>query len=199
MPLRRRPLSVTIRLVRRIGVRRQVLAGTIVFFVLRLALSGFRAGPLLVADEAGYLTNARVLIGGVAGQLTIAPFYRGGYSLLLAPLLALHVSPALTYHLILAVNALLAASLVPLLYLLLTRSFRLAPQAAVAGSIVGAAYPSVTLLSQVAMSENLLAPLFVVWLIGAGKLVEASRPRERSLGPARSPRAASRCSPCTGA
>ncbi len=181
MPLRRRALSVTIRLVRRIGVRRQVLAGTIVFFVLRLALSGFRAGPLLVADEAGYLTNARVLIRGVAGQMTIAPFYRGGYSLLIAPLLELHVSPAFTYHLILAVNALLAASLVPLLYLLLTCSFRLAPQAAVAGAIVGAAYPSVTLLSQVAMSENLLAPLFVIWLLGAGRLVEASRSRSGAV------------------
>ena len=97
-------------LVRRIGVRRQVLAGTIVFFVVRLALSGFRAGPLLVADEAGYLTNARVLMGGVPGQMTIAPFYRGGYSLLLAPLSRWLDVSSVTYHLILAVNALLATS-----------------------------------------------------------------------------------------
>ena len=162
------------------SVRRQVLAGTIGLLVLRLALSTIRTGPLVVADEIGYLTNARVLTGGARGQLELAPFYRGGYSLLIAPLVAIGLSPSLTYHLILVVNALLAASLVPLLYLLLTRSFRLAPQAAVAGAFVGAAYPSLTLLSQVAMSENLLAPLFVVWLLGAGRLVEASKPRGRA-------------------
>ncbi len=162
------------------SVRRQVLVGTIALLVLRLALSAMRTGPLVVADEIGYLTNARVLTGGVRGQLEAAPFYRGGYSLLIAPLVSLGLSPSTTYHLILAVNALLAASLVPLLYLLFTQMFRLAPQAAVAGAIVGAAYPSLTLLSQVAMSENLLAPLFVVWLIGAGRLVQAATPRVRA-------------------
>jgi hypothetical protein len=162
------------------SVRRQVLAGTIVLLVLRLALSTLRTGPLVVADEIGYLTNARVLTGGVRGQLELAPFYRGGYSLLIAPLVSLGLSPSTTYHLILVVNALLAASLVPLLYLLFVRMFRLAPQAAVAGAIVGATYPSLTLLSQVAMSENLLAPLFVVWLIGAGRLVEAAAPGARA-------------------
>jgi len=161
-------------LVHRMSARRQVLAGTILLLVLRLAFSTIRTGPLVVADEVGYLTNARVLTGGVAGQMTIAPFYRGGYSLLIAPLVSLDLSPSLTYHLILATNALLAASLVPLLYLLLTRSFRVPAQVAVAGAVVGAAYPSVTLLSQVAMSENLLLPLFVVWLLGVVALVDAA-------------------------
>ena len=158
---------------------------------------GSWAGPLLVADEAGYLTNARVLTGGVPGQMTIAPFYRGGYSLLLAPLISLGWSSSVTYHLILALNALLAASLVPLLYLLLTRAMRVPPQAAIAGAVVGAAYPSVTLLSQVAMSENLLAPLFVVWLLAAAMLADAVSNRALPLGRSRSLRAGSRSLPPT--
>ena len=57
--------------------------------------------------------------------------------MLIAPLVALGLSPSATYHLILAANAVLAASLVPLLYLLLTRAFRIPPQPAVAGAVVG--------------------------------------------------------------
>ena len=52
-----------------------------------------------------------------------SPFYRGGYSLLLAPVLSLDDDPVAAYHGVLVVNALLAAALVPLLYLLLTRCF----------------------------------------------------------------------------
>ena len=61
----------------------------------------------------------------------------------------------------LALNALLAASLAPLLYLLLTRCFRCSPGAAVWPALAAAFYPSVTVFSQVALSENLLLPLTV--------------------------------------
>jgi len=134
-----------------------------------------------VADETGYLTNARALAGGAAGQLEDAPFYHAGYSLLVAPLVAIGADPTTTYRLILALNAVLAASLVPLLYLLLTRCFRIAPRAAVLPAIAAAAYPTVTLLSQVAMSENLLFPLTVVWLLCFGQLLDAAIRRAQWL------------------
>jgi len=146
-------------------MRNRLLAGTLVLFAARLLLSLIRTGPVLVADEIGYLTNARVLAGGLPGQLEQAPFYRGGYSLLIAPLVNLGASPTFTYHLVLVLNAVLAASVFPLLYLLLTRFAGVRPQLAIWAALAGAVYPAVTVLSQVAMSENVLFPLVCVWLI----------------------------------
>jgi hypothetical protein len=157
------------------SVRNRLLAGTFVLFAARLVLSLIRTGPVLVADEIGYLTNARVLSGGVAGQLEQAPFYRGGYSLLIAPLVELGGSPTFTYHLVLALNAALAASVFPLLYLLLRRFGGVRAELAIWAALAGAAYPALTVLSQVAMSENALFPLVVVWLIAFGGVLSASR------------------------
>jgi hypothetical protein len=161
--------------------RNRLLAGTGVLFAARLVLSLMRTGPVLVADEIGYLTNARVIAGGVPGQLQIAPFYRGGYSLLIAPLVGLGSSPSFTYHLILVLNAALAASLFPLLYLLLTRFAGVPGTVALWAALAGAAYPAVTVLSQVAMSENALFPLVCVWLIAFGGLLRATERRSELL------------------
>jgi hypothetical protein len=150
-----------------------LLGGTLLLFLVRLALSRLRHGPILVADEVDYLLNARVLTGGERGELSLAGFSHGGYSLLLAPLVALHAGPATVYRLVLVVNAVLAALLAPLLYALLTRVFRVAPRAAVPAALVAAAYPSVTVWSQVALAENLLLPLTVVWLLLFALVLEA--------------------------
>jgi hypothetical protein len=161
------------------SARRQLAVGAAVLFVLRLALTAPRSGPVVVADEIGYLTNARVLAGGAAGQMSTAPFYHGGYSLLLAPVLALDGNPNTSYHLVLALNAILAASLVPLVYLLLTRCFDVPSRAAVWPSLAAAAYPSVTIYTQVAMSENLLLPLFTFWLLAVGCFLRAANDARR--------------------
>ena len=163
----------------RIVPRRLLLAGTVTFFVVRVLLTIPRTGPVVVADEVGYLTNARVLAGGVDGQLSTAPFYHGGYSLLLAPLLAIFHNPETSYRLVLVLNALLSASLAPLVYLLLTRCFAVQPSAAVWPALAAAAYPSVTIYTQVAMSENLLLPLLVLWLLCAGSFLHAQTPSRR--------------------
>ena len=158
------------------SLRNRLLAGTFVLFAARLVLSLLRTGPVLVADEIGYLTNARVIAGGLAGQLEQAPFYRGGYSLLIAPLVGLGGSPTFTYHLVLVLNAALAASVFPLLYLLLTRFAGVRPELAIWAALAGAVYPALTVLSQVAMSENALFPLVCLWLIAfAGLLNQQGR------------------------
>ncbi|MGN6217171.1 MAG: hypothetical protein ACTHN7_09490 [Solirubrobacterales bacterium] len=153
------------------SLRNRLLAGTLVLFAARLVLSLIRTGPVLVADEIGYLTNARVLAGGIAGQLEQAPFYRGGYSLLIAPLVDLSSNPTFVYHLVLVLNAALAASVFPLLYLLLTRFGGVRPGLAIWAALAGAVYPALTVLSQVAMSENALFPLVCLWLIAFGGLL----------------------------
>jgi len=154
---------------------RLLVAGTLVLFLLRFAISLVRTGPVLVADEIGYLTNARVLDGGIPGQLELAPFYRGGYSLLIAPLLELGASPGFTYHLVLVLNAVLAASVFPLLYLLLRRFAGVRPGLAIWAAFAGALYPALTVLSQVAMSENVLFPLVCLWLIAFAGLLQTRR------------------------
>jgi hypothetical protein len=164
----------------RISLRSQLLAGTAFLFALRLILSLIRTGPVLVADEIGYLTNARVISGGLAGQLELAPFYRGGYSLLIAPLIDLSSDPTVVYHLVLVLNAALAASIFPLLYLLLSRYASVPPRIAIWAALAAGLYPAVTVLSQVAMSENALFPLVCVWLIAFAGLLNA-RDRGPSL------------------
>ncbi len=154
---------------------RLLVAGTLVLFLLRFAISLIRTGPVLVADEIGYLTNARVLDGGLPGQMELAPFYRGGYSLLIAPLLELGASPGFTYHLVLVLNAVLAASVFPLLYLLLRRFAGAEPGLAIWAAFAGALYPALTVLSQVAMSENVLFPLVCLWLIAFAGLLQTRR------------------------
>jgi hypothetical protein len=162
-----------------VSARWQLLAGTAVFFVVRLVLTVPRTGPVIVADEVGYLTNARLLAGGVPGQLSTAPFYHGGYSLLLAPILALDGNPKTSYHLVLVLNAALAASLAPLLYLLLTRCFAVPSRQAVWPALAAAAYPSITIYAQVALSENLLLPLFALWLLCLGCFLQATTDAHR--------------------
>lgn len=158
-------------------VRNRLLVGTLALFVVRALISLIRSGPVLVADEIGYLTDARVFVGGLAGQLHLAPFYRGGYSLLIAPVVGLVSDPGLAYHLILVVNAALTAAVFPLLYVLLSRILGAAPRIALPAAFVGALYPAVTVLSQVAMSCNVLFPLLCVWLIAWGGLLRAESSR----------------------
>jgi hypothetical protein len=161
------------------AARRLLLAGTGVLFLLRFGLSLLRTGPLVFPDEFGYLSNARLLAGGLPGtrlvagtsDVEIAAFFRGGYSLVIAPLVGLS-DPEIGYRLVLALNAALAAALAPLVYALLTRCFGTAPRVAVWPALAAAAYPSVTAYSQIALAENLLLPMMVIWLICFGRLLD---------------------------
>ena len=121
------------------------------------------------------------MAGGLPGQLEIAPFYRGGYSLLIAPLINASSDPSVVYGLVLFLNAALAASIFPLLYLLLRRFLDVPPRIAIVAALVGAVYPAVTVLSQVAMSENALFPLVCVWLIAGAGLLGAEDRRQSML------------------
>jgi hypothetical protein len=158
-----------------------LLSGTLLLFLGRVAVSLIRSGPVLVADEMGYLGNARAIVGGIGTQMELAPFYRSGYSLLIAPLLKLSSDPAVEYHLVLLLNAALAAVVFPLLYVLLTRFAAVPARIALWASLAGAVYPAITVLSQVAMSENALFPLVCIWLICFAGLLSAGRPRSELL------------------
>jgi hypothetical protein len=155
--------------------RRYLLAGSLVLVAVRGLLALPRLGPLHVSDEIGYLTNARVLGGGTPAELLTTAVYRGGYSLLLMPLTVLSDDPVVVYRLALLINVLLAATLPALLYLLLTRCFDLAPRTAVLPALAAGCYPSLTQATGAAMSENLLVPLTVAWLLCFGLLLDTRR------------------------
>ena len=165
-----------------IAPRRVLMVGAATLLVGRLVLSAARSGPVIMADEAGYLFNARVLAGGMAAEMGSSPFYRGGYSLLIAPVVAIGGEPVAAYHGVLALNAALAAALVPLLYLLLTRCLDVRAGVAAWAAVAGAAYPSVTALSQVALSENMLFPLTVAWLLFMGLLLRGAHAPAAAAG-----------------
>ena len=154
-----------------------LVVGYLLQVALRLAISAGRDGPTNFADETGYLANARVLAGGVAGELSLAGFYRGGYSLLLLPAYWLGDGPRAEYHAVLATNALLSGLVFPLLYVLLGRVFRVPARSALAAAFLSALYPPLVVTTQFAWAESLLPVLVLLAAITLAAAVSAPRGR----------------------
>jgi len=154
-----------------------LVAGYLLQVALRLAISAGRDGPTNFADETGYLANARVMTGGVAGELSLAGFYRGGYSLLLLPAYWLGDAPRSEYHYVLATNALLSGLVFPLLHVLLTRVFRVPAHLALAAAFLAALYPPLVVTTQFAWAESLLPVLVLLAAITLAAAVSAPRLR----------------------
>jgi len=154
-----------------------LVVGFLLHLGLRLAIGLGRAGPVNLADEIGYLANDRVMSGGIAGELSKASFYRGGYSLLLLPAYWLGDGPRAQYHLVLATNALLSSLVFPLLFVLLTRVFAVPPRTACLAAFLAALYPPLVVTTQFAWPESLLPVLVIVAAIALGAMVNAHRPR----------------------
>lgn len=135
-------------------------------FLLLAALSLFMAGPQVQADEGSYLLNAAM----IAGRADAHPAYGyySGYSLLLLPAFLLQSQPASIYHIVLVINALLVAS-TPFALYRLTRGLwpDVAPRTHVIAALVASCYAPVLMLSQLAMSESALVPLYA-WLLASG-------------------------------
>lgn len=154
-----------------------LVVGFLLQVVLRLAISLGRDGPVNFADETGYLANTRVMSGGVIGNLSLASFYRGGYSLLLLPAYWLGEGPQSQYHFVLATNALLSSLVFPLLYMMLTRVFTVPVRAASIAAFLAALYPPLVVTTQYAWAESLLPVLVLVATVTLGAVVGARQPR----------------------
>jgi hypothetical protein len=169
-----------------------LVVGYVVQLALRVAISVGRDGPTNFADETGYLANARVMSGGVAGELSMAAFYRGGYSLLLLPAYWLGDGPRTDYQYALVTNALLSSLVFPLVYVLLTRVFRVSVRTAVVAAFLAALYPPLVVTTQFAWAESLLSVLVLLAAITLAGVVTASQPRAAVLW-------AIACGTCAGA
>lgn len=95
--------------------------GGLALFAFHLWTAWRIGGPSVVFDEAGYLGNARWLAGGAIWDMPESPAYASGYSLLLAPIMAIFASAGAQWRAVLVLNAALLASVFPLVALLARR------------------------------------------------------------------------------
>lgn len=163
------------------GVARRILAaGTLALVGLHLVLARHITGPWVSPDEAGYLGSARWLAGNRHWPIHFAPFYSSGYSVLVAPITAVVHDPPLQWRVICLVNALLLASLLPLLHLVGRRVLGLGRGAALAAATIGALAPAALASSYAGLPENVVLPLAAASVLaawGAGRADVAMRCR----------------------
>ncbi|MGE7435967.1 hypothetical protein [Kitasatospora sp. NPDC001175] len=147
----------------------------------RLFLIRHRVVPRVHPDEDAYLVLARALAGGRATASPAGVVVPGGYSLLVAPALALAHDPATAYRLVLAVNALVAASVLPLGLLALRRTgVADLPALAVAGT--ASLLPPAVFYSQFALTDAILPALLLGWLLCLHSLLRDGPLRRRTAG-----------------
>jgi hypothetical protein len=146
----------------------RVIVGAIAlatFIVHVIAASRMRTPIIQYADEAGYLGNARYIAQGFGRT---GAGYASGYSLFLVPAAFVAHNPLTAYHLSLATNALLAATVPVLGYALVRRAL---PNAGNFAHIIAALllvlYPGWFTFSNLAFSENALVPtmLAAAWVL----------------------------------
>lgn len=144
-------------------------------FVVLACASFWMAGPIIHADEGGYLLNAAAMIGKLRTSAIFGDDY-SGYSLFLIPAWWLFKDPMAIYHACLVTNAALIATLPFGLYWLLTGTTPLASEKAkMFAAAAGACYAPVLVMSQLAFSENALIPLYVWFLAFTVAAVEHRR------------------------
>ena len=142
---------------------------------VHLGLSVHMRTPIIHADEYGYLMGAHFLARGGA---PIGKPFSPGYSLLIVPFWWLSASTATVYRWTLDLNAVLAGLSSVLLFRLARRLVPSAGQTAWAvAALVTAAYPATLLYSDLAESENLLIPAFLLACLLLMRAWENPRPR----------------------
>ncbi len=128
-----------------------------------VVMSLFMKGPLILADEMGYLGNARYLLGkGVMPNMVGADFFHAGYSILISPAFWLSSDPKRVYSFVLIINSIMISSLFLFLYYWLRHVLLLDHKISVWASLVTSFYPPFLLQSNIAWAENALIPLFIL-------------------------------------
>ncbi|WP_158566272.1 glycosyltransferase family 39 protein [Micromonospora craterilacus] len=143
----------------------------------RIWLARHSSMPIAHTDEDSYLNTARALAGGPGGfSSENGTLRRIGYPLLIAPAFLLDRDFVDTYLLVRVVNAALNAALLPLAYLLGRRLLNLPRWPALVAAAVAATLPAAVFYAGVAMTDAVLAPLLVGWLLAVHRLVERPGP-----------------------
>jgi hypothetical protein len=144
-----------------------LVAGFLLEVGWRLWLARSVPTPVAHADEDRYLLSARVLAGGPGGLGNdTAAFRRMGYPILLAPIYSYTSNPFTVYHVAQAIGAVVNALTFPLAYLFGRRVLGLRRVSfALLLAFVAAALPAVVYYSEFALTDAILPPLVLAWLL----------------------------------
>ena len=122
---------------------------------------GVAEQPIILADEVGYLANARYLAGSAPlPNMQPSQFYHFGYSVLLLPAFWLFADPVSSYKAAIVINALLLSALYFPLYFILSSFLDVSRRMARFIAFTCCLYPSLVLYSSFAWSENAFIPFY---------------------------------------
>ena len=133
---------------------------------------------MVIADEIGYLAHARVLAGGPPIDLSTATYYYPGSSLFITPAFWLAHDPLVTYQIVLVVQALISAAVLPLLYALL-HEVGVARGASLTSAAVAVTAVDSVFWSNYALAESSLAAVTVLWVWLTARLVRLGKGKGR--------------------
>ena len=152
-----------------------LVGGTFACFVLHLWLSSHVDAPAVVFDENGYLGTARLIAGGSAWDMPFAPAYAIGYSVVIAPAMAVFHTADAQWQAVLVVNAILLAAVFPLLVAVLERVFDVPRRRALPAATVAALVPAVVATGISGIAENLVLPFVPASLLAAWAMTDPNR------------------------
>jgi hypothetical protein len=122
--------------------------------------------PIAHRDEDSYMNVARAIAGGPGGFSSENTLFRRiGYPLFVSPAFAFGLDFTESYRIVQVLNAIANAATLPLAYLLARRMFRLERWPAVAVAFAAGTLPAAVFWSLIGMTDSLLAPLLLGWLL----------------------------------
>jgi hypothetical protein len=157
--------------------------GFLLHVAWRVFLSRDLITPAAHADEDGYLIAARALTGGAGGITTENwAFRRMGYPLIISPVYWFTTDAFSVYRAVLVLNAFLNALAFPLVYLFARRVLDLPRRLGFVAAFVAAALPAVVFYANFAMTDAVLAPIGLGWLLLLHRWLAAGTDRGRLVG-----------------
>jgi hypothetical protein len=153
-----------------------LIGGTVLHVGIRLWFAAHRTFPVMIPDESGYLLGARLLSGGHPATLSGRPLYQGGYSILITPAFWFSEDPTTVYRVVMAINSLIGASLLPLAYVALRRLSLRRTQAYLLATVT-ALLPSTLYCGQFAWADAVLPVVVLAWLLLVHSWLDSGRLR----------------------
>ena len=150
-----------------------LVVGWLAQAAFRIWLTRHQTIPSELPDAAGYLLDARWMAGGFAGHFpAFDPEYQGGYPLLLMPAFWLSANPVVVYRLVMIINGLVNALVLPLAFVVLRR-MDVPARPAYGIANVAALLPAVVFYSQFPLSDTVLPVVVLGWLIALHRWLSA--------------------------
>lgn len=140
-----------------------LVAGLMFLIFVIFAIHGLQfSGPVIIADEVGYLTKALALSGV---SVDAASSYQGGYSMLILPAFWLFHNPDMQWRAVLVINAFMWAISAGLLYYFLRKFFPKKSSLVIASAVaLSFCYPGFITVSGYAYSNSGFVFVFMLSL-----------------------------------